>query len=102
MARVTIELDNQVAEKLDNLVRVFGSKDLLFSNFIEYHKKNMQREIAQLQVDLDAYADKYSMSSDSFYDKFEQGELEDSKDFMLWAGIYEMQLESKKKLRELS
>ncbi len=62
----------------------------------------MQREIAQLQVDLDAYADKYSMSSDSFYDKFEQGELEDSKDFMLWAGIYEMQLESKKKLRELS
>lgn len=102
MTQVTIELDNQVAEKLNNLVRVFGSKDLLFSSFIEYHKKNMQREIAQLQVDLDAYADQYGMSSDLFYEKFEQGELEDSKDFMLWAGIYEMQQESKKKLGELS
>lgn len=75
MAQITIELDNDVAEKLDNLVRFFGSKDLLFNNFIEYHKKNIQREIARMQVDLDAYQDKYKISSDSFYDKFEQGDL---------------------------
>jgi hypothetical protein len=98
MAQITIELDNHIAKKLDNLIRYFGSKDLLFNNFIEYHKRNIQREISQMQVDLNVYEDKYQLSSDSFYDKFERGEVEDSKDFILWAGLYEMQLDSKKKL----
>lgn len=38
------------------------------------------------------------MSSENFYTKFEKGEVDDSHDFMIWAGIYEMQLESKIKL----
>ena len=62
------------------------------------YKKNIRREIARMQVDLASYEGKYKMSSDVFYDKFDRGELEDSKDFILWSGIYEMQLESKKKL----
>jgi len=102
MTKVTIELDNHVAEKLDSLMRIFGGKNLLFDNFIEYHKKNIQREIASIQADLSAYEDKYNMTSDIFYKKFEQGKLEDTKDFILWSGIYELLLESRNKLEELS
>ncbi len=42
------------------------------------------------------------MTSEMFYDQFERGVLEDSKDFILWSGIHKMQLESRKKLKELS
>jgi glycerophosphoryl diester phosphodiesterase len=102
MAQITIELDNSLAEKLDSLMRFFGSKDMMFSQFIEYHRKNAQREIARMQIDLDAYEAKYEMDSETFYQSFEKGDLDDSKDYMLWSGIYEMQLDSKKRLAELS
>ncbi len=102
MAQITIELDNSLAEKLDSLVRFFGSKDMMFSQFIEYHRKNAQREIARMQIDLDAYEAQYEMDSETFYQSFEEGDLDDSKDYMLWSGIYEMQLDSKKRLAELS
>ena len=82
MTQVTIELDKHIAEQWNNLVRLLGDQNLLFSDFIDYHKKNIQREIARMQIDLSSYEDKYKMSSDVFYDKFERGELEDSNDFI--------------------
>lgn len=102
MAQITIELDNHLAGKLDNLIRFFGNKDMMFSKFIEFHRKNTQREIVRMQTDLEVYELKYGMSSDAFYQSFEQGDLEDSNDFILWSGIYEMQQDSKKRLEELS
>jgi hypothetical protein len=102
MAQITIELDNRLAGKLDNIIRFFGNKEVMFGKFIEFHRKNTQREIAGMQVDLHAYELKYSMTSDSFYESFEKGDLEDSSDFILWAGIYEMQQDSKNRLKELS
>ena len=64
--------------------------------------RNTQREIDRLEVDLAIYEDKHEISSEDFYNKFDRGELKDSQNFIGWSGIYEMQLESKKKLAELS
>jgi hypothetical protein len=102
MAQITIELDESLAGKLDSLIRFFGSTDKMFDKFLEYHRKNAQREVARIQADLDLYEQKYDMSSESFYKAFENGDLDDSKDYMLWSGIYEMQLASRKRLSELS
>ena len=41
------------------------------------------------------------MTSEDFYNKFEKGEADDSSDFIIWAGIYEMQLNSKNELRDI-
>ena len=35
------------------------------------------------------------MKTDKFYEQFDNGELGDFKDYMLWSGIYEFQLDSK-------
>lgn len=101
MAQVTIELENHLAEKLNKLVSFFGDKETLFASFIEYHKKKAQREISRMQQDLDKFEEKYKMSSTIFFEQFESGKLDDSQDFILWSGIYEMQLASKQKLQEL-
>jgi hypothetical protein len=42
------------------------------------------------------------MSSEAFYRNFNAGQTEDSSDFILWAGIYEMQQSCKQKLKELA
>ena len=101
MTQVIIELQSHVASRLNNLVQFFGSKELLFDKFIEYHTKKLKREIARMQEDLDKYEKQYNMKSAVFFKQFEAGKLGDSKDFILWSGIYEMQLDSKQKLQKL-
>ena len=69
MTQVTIKLDKDIAEH--NLVRLFGNQRLLFSDFIEYHKKSIRREIARMQGDLLRYEEQYEVSSETFYRKFD-------------------------------
>lgn len=102
MSQITLDLKSETANKLNQYIKSFGSKDLLFEKFIDYHKKKLRREIAKMQIDLKDFEKKYDMSSAAFYQKFESGELTDEKDFMIWAGVYEMQQQSKNKLNQLS
>ncbi len=101
MTQITFELQNEIAAKMDNLVHFFGSKELMFSSFIEFHAKKLKREIASMQEDLDKYELSYKMKSADFFEQFEKGKLDDTKDFILWSGIYEMQLDCKQKLQKL-
>lgn len=101
MSQITIDVNEQVADKFNSLVKLFGSKDLLFENFIEYHINKLKREIASMQEDLVKYEKQYKMESQIFYEQFEKGKLGDDKDFMIWSGIYEMQLKCKQNVQKL-
>ena len=101
MTQITLELQNEIASKMNDLVQFFGSKELLFSSFIEFHAKKLKREIANMQIDLDNYEKQYKLKSIDFFEKFEKGKLDDNKDFILWSGIFEMQLDCKQKLQKL-
>jgi hypothetical protein len=101
MQNITIEVQPRLAKKIDAFLQYFGSKDMLFDQFIEYHIRKIKREISGMQVQLDKYEQKYQITSEVFYQKFSVGELGDEDDFMMWAGIYELQTESKNKLSKL-
>jgi hypothetical protein len=101
MSQITINLDSYTAEKFNSFVQAFGSKEMLFEKFIEYHKNKLSREIASMQVDLDTFEKQYNMSSEEFFGKFEDGQLGDENDFIIWAGVYELQKDSKEKLNML-
>lgn len=49
---------------------------------------------------LTAYERKYQISSDEFYADYLSGKLEDSKDFVEWAGDYRHYIELKRELEE--
>jgi hypothetical protein len=102
MAQVTIKLEQQLAEKVDQLIQFFGSEDLLFTKFIDFHRMRLKGEIRRIQKELELYEQRYALTSADFFDQFERGELEDSEDFILWSGIYEMQLTSRKQLEQLA
>jgi len=101
MSSITIDLNPDAAQKLNSYVKAFGSNDLMFEQFIEFHKNRLAREIARIQIDLETFELKYEMKSDDFFQKFEAGDLGDNSDYMVWAGIYELQNESKVKLGQL-
>ncbi len=101
MHTITVELQPKIANKFDTYVQLFGSKNLLFDQFIEYHINRVKREISRMQFELEKYEKKYSLKTNEFYKLFEKGELGDENDYMLWAGIYELQLDSKNKLSKL-
>ncbi len=55
-------------------------------------------EIERMQFALQKYETKYNMTSKEFYRKLENGEVGDDRDFVMWSGIYELLLDSKKQL----
>ena len=101
MRQVALELQNNIAEKFDMYVKLFGSNELMFDKFLNYHVNRLKREISRMQTSLKKYEEKYDMSTNQFYKLFEKGEIGDDKDYMLWAGIYELQMDSKQKLTQL-
>lgn len=68
---------------------------------IDSQISSMQNEIAEMQSELVKYEKKYNLETKDFYRDFELGKFGDEKDYMFWAGIYELQIDSKNKLEAL-
>ena len=47
---------------------------------------------------LTRYEEKFGMKTPEFYEKFMRGELGDAKDYIAWAGTYEIFMRQKRKL----
>ncbi len=50
---------------------------------------------------LTRYEDKFGMKTPEFYEKFMQGEMGDAKDYIAWAGTYEIFQHQQDVLREI-
>ena len=78
-----------------------SDQEVFFQELIEYRTNELKRAIINIEIDLKKYEEKYGLTTEEFYEKYSKGDMEDSEDFMLWAGIYEMQLVDKQTLSEL-
>ena len=61
----------------------------------------LRRTILNLRLEVKVFEEKYKMSSAAFHTKFDQGKMDDSEDFILWAGAYEMLEKNKARLKGL-
>jgi len=101
MEQLTLTLQPTYMGKMQTLINVFGNNNLLIDNFFDYHTNRLKREIGRMQFALQKYEIKYNMTSKEFYRKLENGEVGDDRDFVMWSGIYELLLDSKKQLSQL-
>jgi len=62
---------------------------------------HVRRELAELNARLKAFEADYQMTSDTFYQRYEQGELGDSADFMEWSSFYDMRQSVRQRLEQL-
>ncbi len=58
-------------------------------------------EMTTLQLDLQAFEEKYLRTSADFYAQFTQGEIDDGEDYILWAGLYELLIENQRRSTNL-
>lgn len=101
MQQVTIDLQSRTAKKFDKFVKLFGSKELFFDKFMDYHINRIKREISRMKTDLIGFENEYNLTSEKFYQLFTEGKLDDKNDYIKWAGIYELLRDSEKKLEEI-
>ena len=101
MQQVTSSLEADLAAKFQQLIQLFGSEDLLFRNFLNFHRNKIRRAIRVLQADLEEYEKQYGQSSEAFYATYKNGKAGDSEDTMIWAGLYERKLEQEHLLKLL-
>ena len=91
----------EIEQKVKRILDQYPDKELFFQDIINSRVNELKNGIHNIEIDLREFERRYRLSSDDFYRQFKNGEMEDSEDFLLWSGIFEMQLENKKKLVEL-
>ena len=78
---------------LQTLFRAGYQSDVIsqtLDKLIALEQERARRELAELQSRLQAFESQYNMSSEDFYQRYEQGQLDDSADFMEWSSFYDM------------
>jgi len=65
-------------------------------------REEIIRDIHALDVELAALEERYGLLSEDFYHFYQAGELEQSRDFIAWAGFYEARRERETVYRKLA
>jgi len=64
--------------------------DLALEKRFAYELKESQQQLAQRMHDLSQFEQHYDLSSDTFYARFQAGEMGDAMDFVEWASLHQM------------
>ena len=72
------------ASSLDNVL------ELTIDKLLDRETSRLISQKARLEQQLADFELRYSLSSEEFYERFEQGELGDAMDFVEWSATYEM------------
>lgn len=96
-----LQLQAETERRLKQILSQYNDVELFAQNIITYQIVELKKATLNIRLDLQAYEQKYQQSSDTFYQKFMRGKLDDSEDFIVWAGIYEMLLDNKRQLEAI-
>ena len=80
-------------DKLQLLRDVYSEEselDQILGKILDVTLSKHRLRLQRYENDLRAFEARYGMDSDTFYHRFEAGELGDSMDFFEWAGMYEL------------
>ena len=64
--------------------------DLALEKLFAYELRESQKQLARLEGDLSRFEQRYELSSDAFYTRFQAGEMGDAMDFVEWASLHQM------------
>ncbi|MFB2978732.1 hypothetical protein [Microseira sp. BLCC-F43] len=95
-------------EKLEILQIIYSqggySSDLVertLEKLIAHEITTAQQEAGELKTELQAFEEKYQMSSEDFYQRFRLGEMGDAVDFVEWSAFYQMWTSVQQRLKIL-
>ena len=98
---LNLNLQTDTENHLNKIRALFNNDEQFAQHIISTQTNELKKALLSLRLDLQQLEQQYQMSSDIFYQKFQAGELNDHEDFILWSGIYELQLNQEQQLNEL-
>jgi hypothetical protein len=101
MFNLQLHLQAETERRLKPVFQWIPDEEIFAQNFIAYQIVELNKAILNLRLDLRQFETRYQRLTQDFYQQFQPGLLEDSEDFMVWAGLYEMLEKNEKYLREL-
>jgi len=101
MLHFDLNVRPKTAKRLKKVLEFSKNEEAFAQGIIAYQVAETKRAILNLRVDLQVFEEKYQLSSDAFYRRYERGEMGDDEDFLLWAGLVEMLTSNEKRLRGL-
>ena len=102
MLNLQLEIQPQTEQRLKRILAFTHDQEVFAQNIIAYQIAELKKGILNIRLDLKQFEEQYQLDSDIFYQQFEQGQLEDSEDYLLWAGLYEMLHKNTARLQELT
>jgi len=75
--------------------------DRVIGKVLEIALSQHRLRLERYERDLREFERRYGMGSETFYRRFEAGELGDAMDFFEWAGLYELRQDLLGKIRRL-
>ncbi len=81
------------AKKMEILRETFSDKlelEGIVGKLLEAALSQNRTRLQRYERDLRTFEERFGMDSESFYRRFESGELGDATDFFEWSGLYEM------------
>lgn len=94
--------------RLAQLIRIYESgqvselMDRTLDKLFSVEAAEAQRDIDELSVDLLRFEERFGMTTEEFYNRFEAGEMGDDADFIEWASYYNMYQNAKIRFEALS
>ncbi len=101
MLTLNLNLQPDIERKLNYLISKQGDIELFFKDFLSYKIAQLEKAIFNIEKDLRKFERKYNISSQVFYQQFEEGKFGDEDDYMVWSGIYEMLQENRTELKKI-
>ena len=72
--------------------------ELTIDKLFDRETSRLVSQKARLEQQLADFERRYSLNSEEFYERFEQGELGDAMDFVEWSATYEMAANLRRRL----
>jgi Rad3-related DNA helicase len=101
MLNFNLNVRPQTAKRLKKALEYSRDEEAFAQSIIAYQIAELRRAILNLRLELKTFEEKYRISSAIFHKKFDQGQMDDSEDFILWAGAYELLEKNKERLQGL-
>jgi hypothetical protein len=88
--------------RLKKILALYADDERFAQQIIAYQEAQLRQTLLSIRLDLQTFEKQYQMDSEEFYRRFQNGELGDTEDFMLWAGSYELLYHNQVILNEFS
>lgn len=98
---MNLQVAPQTEQKLKKIFDQVTDQETFAQNIISWQVADLKKSILNIRLDIKEFEDKYNITTQDFYLRFEQGMAEDSEDFIIWAGLYEMLAENERRLKDL-